>query len=181
MVAGSWLDPDGRFRQYGTSKAVPEVGGDYLAYGETRCIEVTIDLTTLTTSPLAQSYTTFFPASNTQLFVEQVVVDTEITPVGGTSVSVGTGFMTPGTLTNPPAMTAIDNAAFVSALAIGTLSTNGTKVTLTKGIAGVGTYVGTTSADQVHKNYITALAAGTFSAGKIKVRIYYRGFGVITQ
>lgn len=181
MVAGSWLDNDGKFRQYGTSKAVPETGGDFLAYGDVRQIEVTIDLTTLTTSPLAQSFTTFFPASNTQLFVEKVVVETEVTPVGGTSVSVGTGFMTPGTLTNPPAMTAIDNAAFVSALAIATLGTNGTQVALTKGVTSAGTYIGTTSADQTHKNYITALVAGTFSAGKIKVRIFYRGFGTITQ
>lgn len=181
MVAGSWLDPDGKFRQYGTSKAVPEVGGDYLAYGETRCMEVTIDLTALTTSPLAQSYTTFFPASNTQLFVEKVVLDVEVGAVGGTSLSVGTGFMTAGTLTNPPAMTAISNTAFINALVTASMNTAGQQVTFTAGSTSAGGYIGTTSADQTHKNYITALVAGTFSAGRVKVRIYYRGMGTITQ
>lgn len=181
MVAGSWLDPDGKFRQYGTQKATPEVGGDFLAYGETRCQEVTIDLTTLTTSPLAQSYTTFFPYANTQLFVEKVVVDVEVGAVGGTSVSVGTGYMTPGTTTNPPAMTAISSTAFVNALVTASINTAGQQIVLTAGSTSAGGYIGGASGDQTHKNYITALAAGTYSAGKIKVRIYYRGFGTITQ
>lgn len=184
MVAGSWLDNDGKFRQYGTSKAVPEVGGDFLSYGETRVIEVTIDLTTLTTSPLAQSYTTFFPASNTQLFVERVVYDTEIgmTASGATAINVGTGFMTPGTLTNPPAMTAISNTAFINGALNATFTTAGQQTILTTGSTGAGGYIGTTSADQTHKNYITAMSiGGTYTTGKIKVRIYYRGFGTITQ
>jgi len=181
MVAGSWLDNDGRFRQYGTSKAVPEVGGDFLAYGETRCMEVTLDLTTLTASPLAQSYTTFFPSRNTQLFVEKVVLDVEVGSAGGTSFSVGTGFMTAGTLTNPPAMTAISNTAFVNALVNASTNTAGQQITLTNGSTSAGGYIGTTSADQTNKNYITALASGTYSTGRVKVRIYYRGMGTITQ
>lgn len=189
MVAGSWLDPDGKFRQYGTSKAVPEVGGDYLAYGETRCIELTISLASLTALPLVQSYTTFFPASNTQLFVEKIVLDCEVTAVGATAtLQVGTGFLTPGTLTNPPAVTAIAAGAFINNEVVGNLVagkefiyTNG--AVTGGGTAGAaGTYIGTTSADQTHKNYITAQAnTALFTAGQVKVRIYYRGFGTITQ
>lgn len=181
MVAGSWLDNDGKFRQYGVSKAVPEVGGDFLSYGETRIFEVNISLAALTVLPLAQTYTTFFPASNTQLFVEQVVVDVEVGAVGGTSVSVGTGFMTPGTLTTPPAITTISNTAFVNALVTASINTPGQKLILTNGSTSAGGYIGTTSADQTHKNYVTALAVGTYSAGQIKVRIFYRGLGTITQ
>ena len=44
MATGFWLDPDGRPRQFGTSKAIPEVGGEYLIYGETREIEQLIPL-----------------------------------------------------------------------------------------------------------------------------------------
>src|SRR6266576_592687 len=44
MATGFWLDPDGRPRQFGTSKAIPEVGGEYLVYGETRVIEQLIPL-----------------------------------------------------------------------------------------------------------------------------------------
>ena len=44
MVAGTWYNQDGLYLQYGTQKAVPEVGGDYLVYGETREIEQLIPL-----------------------------------------------------------------------------------------------------------------------------------------
>lgn len=44
MVAGFWLNQDGLPLQFGTQKAIPEVGGDYLVYGETREIEQIIAL-----------------------------------------------------------------------------------------------------------------------------------------
>lgn len=44
MVAGTWNNQDGLYLQFGTQKAVPEVGGDYLIYGETREIEQYINL-----------------------------------------------------------------------------------------------------------------------------------------
>jgi hypothetical protein len=44
MVSGTWFNQDGLYLQYGTQKAVPEVGGDYLIYGETREIEQLIPL-----------------------------------------------------------------------------------------------------------------------------------------
>jgi len=40
MVAGYWVNQDGLLIQYGTAKAYPELGGDYLAYAETRVAEV---------------------------------------------------------------------------------------------------------------------------------------------
>lgn len=39
MVAGYWTNKDGLPLQFGTQKAIPEVGGDYLVYGEIREIE----------------------------------------------------------------------------------------------------------------------------------------------
>jgi hypothetical protein len=44
MVAGQWYNPDGLLVNYGTQKAFPELGGSYLAYGETRVVEVYISL-----------------------------------------------------------------------------------------------------------------------------------------
>jgi hypothetical protein len=44
MTAGSWYNYDGLLLQYGTQKAIPEVGGDFLIYGETREIEQYIAL-----------------------------------------------------------------------------------------------------------------------------------------
>ena len=86
MVAGNWFNQDGLYLQYGTQKAVPEVGGDYLIYGETREIEqliplVPMELTTAgqqvpapptsfsgTSTAIAagiQSLTTFMPLQQT--------------------------------------------------------------------------------------------------------------------
>lgn len=44
MVSGQWLNQDGLYLQFGTSKAIPEVGGEYVIYGETREIEQLIPL-----------------------------------------------------------------------------------------------------------------------------------------
>lgn len=39
MVAGQWTNLDGLPLNFGTSKAVPEMGGDYMTYGESRVAE----------------------------------------------------------------------------------------------------------------------------------------------
>lgn len=44
MVAGTWNNQDGLYLQFGTQKAVPEIGGDYLVYGEVREVEQYIPL-----------------------------------------------------------------------------------------------------------------------------------------
>jgi hypothetical protein len=44
MVAGSWLNNDGLNLQFGTAKALPEIGGDYLMYGDQREIELYLNL-----------------------------------------------------------------------------------------------------------------------------------------
>src|SRR5271167_1152207 len=52
MVAGQWPNQDGLNLQFGTQKAIPEIGGDYLVYGETREVEALVPLVpfSLTTS-----------------------------------------------------------------------------------------------------------------------------------
>lgn len=44
MVAGTWLNQDGLYLQFGTQKAVQDVGGEYMTYGSTREIETYISL-----------------------------------------------------------------------------------------------------------------------------------------
>src|SRR5882672_3290599 len=44
MVSGNWYNQDGLYLQFGTSKAIPEIGGDYLIYGETREVEQLVPL-----------------------------------------------------------------------------------------------------------------------------------------
>lgn len=162
----AWMNSDGLYVQYGTEKAVPTKGGDFSMPGQTRDLEYTIDLTTLTATPAIQANTSFVAAG---LFIESVEIDVEVAAVGGTSLSVG--------LIGTDRSTVASNTGFVNAIVTASL-TQGAKVILTGGSTGAGGYVGTTTPSL---GYVTALAAGTFSAGRVKVRIRYRGYGTITQ
>lgn len=68
MVAGYWTNQDGLVLQFGTQKAVPEVGGDYLAYGDTREIEQYINLVpwqlTASGQPVPAAPTSFSGTTN---------------------------------------------------------------------------------------------------------------------
>lgn len=44
MSTGTWLNQDGLYLQFGTQKAVPEVGGEYMVYGDVREVETYISL-----------------------------------------------------------------------------------------------------------------------------------------
>lgn len=164
---GSWMDTDGLYRQYGTTKAVAATAGDYLSYGQTRSIEVDIDLTTLTTSPVIQDNVTYFPAA---CFIESVEVETTVTAASGTSFSLG--------LVNLDRSTIESNTKFLSAAPLADHTTAGQQKTYTVGVTGVGGGVGSTA---TNPGYITALAAGTYTTGKVKVRIRYRGVPPITR
>jgi hypothetical protein len=174
MVGGSWLDPDGLYRQYGTQKAVPTTMGDYLAYGDTREIEFTLTPANLTTTPVIVGNTTFF-GGNSQTFIESVTTDVDATALaGGTSISVGT--------MNLDRSTVISNTAFLSAAPLADHTAAGQQKVYTPPVTGTGTSVGTAPTFTSGGVYITALAAGTYTGvGTIKVRIRYRGIGTITQ
>jgi len=176
MGTQNWLDPDGLFRQYGTDKTVPETGGDYLSYGPNRVMEVLIDLTTLTSTAAVQSNTLFFPAPpSNQLYIESVEVVVETASTGGTSFSVG--------LIQQDRSTIPSNysTAFVNALVNASTNAVGDKLTLTAGSTSAGGLIGTFPANATGPYYVTALAAGTYTAGKVRVRIFYHGVGVISQ
>lgn len=170
MVGGSWMNNDGLYIQYGTSKAVPTTMGDYLSYGETREIEFTITMSGLTTSPVIQGNTTFLPSG---VFVESVEFDTDVAATGGTSFSVGT--------MRADRSTVISNTAFINGALLATHDAGGEKSILTTGSTGAGSLIGTTTSFTDGFAYITALCAGTYTAGSVKVRIKYRGIGTITQ
>lgn len=170
MVAGNWMDTDGLYRQYGTTKAVPEVGGDFLRYAEYRMQEYTLDLTTLTPfgTNIIPSNTTFIPAG---VFIESVEIDVETTAAGATAtLSVG--------LIGQDRSTVASATGFVNAVAMATM-TAGTKFTLTTGSTGAGGYIGALTPSA---GYLIATAnTAVFSAGRIKVRINYRTTTTITQ
>lgn len=171
MVGGSWTNNDGLFIQYGTSKAVPTTAGDFLSYGEWRDIEFTLTLSALTTSPAIVANTTFLPSG---VFIESVQVKTEVAGAGGTSISVGT--------MRADRSTVISNTALINAQVLASHDLAGEENTYTIPAAGGGgALLGTTTSFTDGFAYITALCAGTYSAGVVKVRIRYRGIGTITQ
>ncbi len=176
MVAGNWLDGDGLYRQYGTTKAVPEVSGEFLSYGANRVIECLIDLTTLTSTAAIQSNTEFFPSLPTgQLFIEKVEAIAETGAASGTSFSVG--------LIQSDRATIPSNysTAFINAEVTATLATAGMAQTYKQDTTHAGGLIGSAPASATGPYYITALAAGTYTTGKIRVRIYFHAIGVITQ
>lgn len=172
MVGGNWLNNDGLYIQYGTTKAIPEVAGDYLSYGDTREIELTITPSTLTTTPVIQSNTTFFPSN---VFIESITTDVEnVALAGGTSISIGA--------MNLDRSSVLSNTEFLAAAPIADHTVVGAQKVYTGGVTGAGVGVGTITSFASGGAYITALAAGTYTgAGTLKVRIRYRGIGTITQ
>jgi hypothetical protein len=170
MVGGSWMNNDGLYVQYGTQKAVPEVAGDYLSYGETRQVEISIDLTKLTATPLIISNTTFM---GTGVFIESVELDVETAATATSTLSVG--------LIGNDRTTVASNTGFINAETTAHM-TQGNKITYVGPVAGqVGAYVGL-AAGTPSVGYITATGTATaFTAGQVKVRINYRGIGTITQ
>lgn len=167
-MAISYMTNSGLALKMGTLKAVPTTGGDYKRYGEYRQIEFDILLSTLTASPVIQNDVTIFGAP--QFFIESVEVDCEVGATGGTSFSVG--------LIGLDRTTVESNTKFLAAVPIANHATAGQKFIYTVGVTGVGVGVGGFA---TNPGYITALAAGTYTAGRVKVRINYRGVGTITQ
>lgn len=171
MGTNNWRNADGLFLQFGTDKAIPTTGGDYCMPGELREVEFDVDLTTQTTSAvIANEVETTFMSSG--MIIEQVEVVALTGAVGGTSVSIGLVGMDRSTTPSN------GTTAFVSALITSTINTVGEKNIITAGTTYAGNYVGLASPVT---GYFTALVAGTYTAGSIRVRIKYRGVPPISH
>jgi hypothetical protein len=163
----SYNDADGLLRKYGTEKVVPVSGGEYKTFGANRVTEILIDLTTLTTSPVIQNDVLVYPSG---MFLEQVEIETQVAATGGTSFSVG--------LIGLDRSTVDSNTKFVNAALLATHDQVGEKTTLTTNSTGAGSGIG---AGATNPGYITALAAGTYTAGKVLIRLFYHGYTTITK
>lgn len=173
-MANNWYNTDGLFIQYGTDKAIPETAGDFANLGSNRVFEVLIDLTTLTSTAAIQSNTAIF-FSGTGFYIESVDAVAETAAAGGTSFSVG--------LIQADRATIPSNysTAFINAEVTAAMTPAGKKVTYVNGTTNAGGLIGSSPAAATGPYYVTALAAGTFTTGKIRVRVNYHGIGTITQ
>lgn len=175
-MAQNWTNKDGLFIQFGTDQTTSATAGDYLSFGANRVTEIYIDLTTLTSTAAIQDNVTIFPAPPSgQMFIEQVDVVCETAAASGTSFSVGLMQMDRSTIPSSY------STAFVNAMTQAAMGAAGDKVSLTTGSTGAGGLIGTQPANATGPYYITALSSGTFTAGKVRVRISWRGIGTITQ
>lgn len=160
----AWFNSDKLYRKFGPDNSVSTaVGGEYKTYGTQHLIEVSIPLTSLTTSDAIMNDQIFFP-KNVRIEKVEVVTTTAATSGGSATLSVGL-------LQSADRTTAIASAGFVSALAVATIAAVGTITALTVGSTSVGTLVGTTNATvgNISAKYTTA----AFTAGVVKVRIYF--------
>ncbi len=97
MVAGFWYNQDGLPLQYGTQKAIPELGGDYLVYGETREIEQLIPLVpmviagnTVPAPPTTFTGNTTVIAAGIQSLTNLVPLQVNAVNTGGTTITLTT-------------------------------------------------------------------------------------------
>lgn len=172
----SWLNADGLYQKYGTDKATATTGGEFQNGGPSRIVEVLIDLTTLTSTAAIQSDVVFFPAPPSgQLIIEKVEAYAETGAASGTSFSVGL------IQTDRSTIPSNYSTAFINAEVTATFASAGAAVTYTTGVSKAGGLIGSSPANATGPYYITALSSGTYSTGKIRVRIHYRGIGTITQ
>lgn len=175
-MAQNWLNPDGLFVQFGTDKAIPETAGEFMAYGSNRVVEVLIDLTTLTSTAAIQSNTFFFPSPPTgQMFIEKVEAVAEVGAASGTSFSVGL------IQTDRATIPTNYSTSLINAEVTATLATAGMSQTYAQNTTHAGGLIGSFPANATGPYYITALSSGTYTTGKIRVRIFYHAIGVITQ
>lgn len=176
-MAQNWLNNDGLFLQFGTDQTTSETAGEYSGSDTpNRIVEVLIDLTKLTSTAAVQSNNVIFPAPPAgQMYIEKVELTVETASTGGTSFSVGLIQMDRATIPSNY------STAFVNALINASTNAVGDLITMSAGSTSAGGLIGSQPANATGPYYITALASGTYTAGKVRVRIYYHGVGTITQ
>lgn len=163
---------DGLYRVYGTDSAIPTTAGDYVSYGESRKVEVFVNIADLTTSAaiIKAADTTFI---DTGVFIDSVTLEAQTPVTGITSLSIGA-------MKTDRTTTIADNA-FADAVVIADLNGAGeTKVLTGPPVAGgAGTKVGSTFGSD--KGYLSAKIAGSAGTGLVRVVIQYRGVPPITH
>lgn len=170
MSSGNWLDADGLYHEFGTTKPAVDVAGTYSTLGDMREINVRIaDLTTLTSSPVIISQNLKFP-KELRIARIDVITDTAATGTGAT-LDIG--------LVQEDRTTAIDADGLVAALPLTSIDAVGETTSLTVGSTYAGALIGTSTSNIGHltANYNTA----AYTAGALDIRIFLYGRGTISQ
>lgn len=189
MSSGNWLNGDNLYLEFGTTKSTVAPWGDYDMPGGNRVIEGLITCGSLNAfgTVTIVSGQPFFPAAggtsganSNSWFIEKVelIAETAMTTTSSPTLSIGLIQVDRLTTTN------VGGTVLVNAEEAADLST-GAIITYTNGSEEAGSLVGTVMSSTIMGTgpyYITAtLGTANAAAGSIRVRIYYRGIGTITQ
>src|SRR5579872_1668422 len=186
-MAQNWTNKDGLFLKFGTDKTTSETAGEYASPGmPDRIVEFSLDLTTLSTSSATiLSNNLIFPAPPTgQMIISKVELYVETGATSGTSSTLKVGLIQMDRSTVP---TNYDHA-FINAETNAEMATAGDLLlyvgadSVPAGSTHGGILIGSQPANATGPYYITAQAGtAVFTAGKVRIRIFYRGIGTITQ
>lgn len=166
----NWVNSDGLSIDLGITEATSQnasypQGGEYKAFGANRVSEVTIDLTKLA------AFGTTGILSNREFFgagwvPEMVEVETLVAATGATAT------LSLGLRRNSDRTTDISTTALVNAVTVASIAAVGTRLTITAGSTGAGANIGVaTTFDAL----LTAtVGTANFTAGRVKVRVYWR-------
>lgn len=167
---GSWMNSDGLYLEYGTTKTSVEKAGTYRTNGELREVELTLTLSEVGTSPAIVSNTQIIPSG---VKIQQVVVVASTAAVGATAVlNLG--------LQKLDRSTQIDYDGIIAALPVASIDATGEQTTLTPGATYAGALLGTTTG--ADPGYLVAdYDTAAFTAGVLRIRIQYYQDAVITQ
>lgn len=186
-MAQNWLNKDGLFLQFGTDKTTAELAGEFALPGAPdRIVEFFIDLTTLSTSTASiVSNNLIFPAPPTgQLVISKVELSVETGATSGSSSTLKVGLIQMDRSTVPSNY----DHAFINAETNANMATVGDLLlyvgtdSIPAGSTHGGTLIGSSPANATGPYYLTAQAGtAVFTAGKVRIRVFYRGIGVITQ
>ena len=176
----NFFDPDKLLRKYGTSKAIPNRGGEYKTYGELRVLEFKIvwgtasafgstTVGSVASTDVIQSDQIQFPRG---VFVEEVTL--EVAEVFNTLTSISVGMVQSD---DRSTLIGASGGGFIAAEVLATLTPVGQRVTYIGGTSKAGSLIGTVaiSAASAFSGYITARFVGTQgTTGCGIVRIKYR-------
>jgi len=167
---GTWTNADGLKIDYGVTEATSQntsytPGGEYKSFGPRRVSEQVIDLTKMNAfgTVTILNDKAFFGAG---WVPEEVELETVVAATGATAT------LSVGLVRNSNRSTAISATAFINAAAIATFAAVGTKLTFTAGSTAAGANIGVaTTFDAL---WTVTVGTADFTAGKVKVRVFWR-------
>jgi len=157
------LNADKLYRKFGTGQATAQTAGEYSLDGPEHCIEVILDLTTLTQTETIVSDTVYFPKGAR---IDRVEVVAHTAAATGTAIDVGL-------IRSSDRTTEIDYNGILAALPTANINVDGELTNYTAGVTYAGALVGATTATYVGHISASMTDATAFTAGVLRIRIYY--------